>query len=107
MARSTTFRVGGLIAAIVTLAPTAWARAFAGAYLAGVYGWRELYDKYKNQGLNTNLGGMRDQWICHQQVVAIQAPRRATRNLDEWRPDVSYAQTVNAYCNPGGAVIWD
>jgi hypothetical protein len=89
------------------VAPTAWARAFAGAYLAGVYGWRELYDKYRNQGLNTNLGGMRDQWICHQQVVAIRTPRKATWNLDEWRADVTYLQTVNARCNPGGAVIWD
>jgi hypothetical protein len=87
--------------------PTGWARSFAGGYLPGVYGWNELYDKYRNRGLNRNLDGMRDQWICHQQVVAIRSPRKPTWNLDEWRPDVSYIQTVNASCNPGGARWFD
>jgi Protein of unknown function (DUF2599) len=81
--------------------PTTWARLFAGSYAVGVAGWNELYGKYKNKGLNTNLGGMRDQYICHQQVVAIRAPRKPTWNLDEWRPDISYLGTVNALCNPG------
>jgi hypothetical protein len=87
--------------------PTAWSRGLAGAYYAGYYGWIELYAKYRYAGLNTNLDGMRDQYICHQQVVAIRSPRKATWNLDEWRPNVSYAQTVNASCNPGGAKWFD
>lgn len=87
--------------------PTGWARANAGGYLPGKYGWDELYAKYKNKGLNKNLGGMRDQFICHQQVVALRAPNKPTWNLDEWRPDVSYVQTVNASCNPGGSVWFD
>jgi Protein of unknown function (DUF2599) len=83
--------------------PTAFARA-AGilglpqSYRAGVDGWKELYAKYKDRGLNTNLGGMRDQYICHQQI----AYAKRTWNLDEWRPDVSYSATVRAGCNPGG-----
>ncbi len=87
--------------------PTTWARANAGSYLVGTYDWNELYSKYKNKGLNTNLDGMRDQLICHQQVVAVVSPRKATWNLDEWRPNVSYAQTVNASCNPGGSKWFD
>jgi hypothetical protein len=47
---------------------------------------------------NTNLGGMRDQYICHQQIAFA----KRTSNLDEWRPDVSYSATVRARCNPGG-----
>lgn len=85
------------------VSPTGWARANAPGYLVGVAGWEELYSKYKNKGLNTNLGGMRDQYICHQQFVFW----KATWNLDEWRPDVSYAQTVNSKCNPGGGKIID
>jgi hypothetical protein len=87
--------------------PTTWARAQAGSYLVGTYDWNELYSKYKNSGLNTNLNGMRDQLICHQVVVAVVSPTKATWNLDEWRPDVGYVQTVNSRCNPGGSVIWD
>ena len=53
------------------------------------------------------LNGMRDQLICHQQIVAIKDPGKATWNIDEWRPDVGYLQTVNASCNPGGAKWFD
>jgi hypothetical protein len=88
------------------VAPTGWSRSLAGAYLAGVYGFRELQAKTSGT-LNTNVDGMRDQYICHQQVVAVVSPTKATWNLDEWRPNVSYASTVNARCNPGGSVIWD
>jgi hypothetical protein len=89
------------------VSPTGWARANAGSYLVGTYDWNELYDKYKNRGLNTNLSGMRDQLICHQQIVAVVSPTKATWNLDEWRPNVGYLQTVNASCNPGGTKWFD
>ena len=91
------------------VAPTGWARANAGSYSVGVYDWNELYSKYKNvgRGIKSNLGGLQDQLICHQQVVAIASPTKSTWNLDEWRADVSYAATVNARCNPGGSVIFD
>lgn len=78
------------------VSPTGWARAQAGGYWPGSAGWDELYAKYRYRGLNTNLGGMRDQYICHQQFAAW----KSTWNLDEWRPDVSYASTVAAACNP-------
>lgn len=78
------------------VSPTGWARVFGGNYLVGVAGWNELYAKYRNRGLNTNLGGMKDQYICHQQAAAL----KPTWNLDEWRPNVSYAATVAALCNP-------
>lgn len=89
------------------VAPTGWARANAGGYAVGAAGWNELYSKYKNRGLNRNLDGMRDQFICHQQIVALRAPRKPTWNLDEWRPNVGYLQTVNSQCNPGGAKWFD
>jgi hypothetical protein len=84
----------------LSVTPTAWARANCCGAQSGVAasaGWDELYSKYKNAGLNTNLGGMRDQYICHFQFAAF----KSTWNLDEWRPDVSYADTVAALCNPG------
>lgn len=76
--------------------PTTAARAFGGAYLAGVAGWDELYSKYKNKGLDTNLDGMRDQYICHQQFAFF----KDTWNLDEYRKNLSYVDTVAAGCNP-------
>lgn len=85
------------------VSPTKWARVNAPGYAVGVAGWNELYKKYKNKGLNKNLGGMKKQYICHQQFAFW----KTTWNLDEWRPNVSYAQTVNAKCNPGGGKIID
>lgn len=89
------------------VSPSWMARWTAGSYAVGAAGWDELYARYKNSGLNTNLDGMRDQFICHEQVVAIRDPTKPTWNLDEWRPNVSYLQTVNASCNSGGAVWFD
>ena len=86
--------------------PTSWQRYWNG-YWPGSAGWNELYSKYRDRGLNTNLGGMRDQYICHVQIVSVRAPNKATWNLDEWRPDVSYLQTVNSSCNPGGPTWFD
>lgn len=89
--------------------PTTWARANAGSYLVGEYDWSELLSKYQDvgRGIHVNLTGMRDQLICHQVVVAIKSPTKATWNIDEWRPSVGYVQTVNAQCNPGGTKIFD
>lgn len=66
------------------------------ALWAGYAGWDELYAKYKKKGLNTNLGGMKDQYVCHMQFAFF----KSTWNLDEWRPNVSYLATVAAACNP-------
>ena len=93
----------------LAVTPTSWARANAGSYLVGEYDWSELLSKYKSvgRGIKYNLTGMRDQLICHQQVVAVYSPTKATWNIDEWRPSVGYAQTVNSRCNPGGSTIFD
>ncbi|MDQ4500770.1 DUF2599 domain-containing protein [Sinomonas sp. ASV322] len=85
--------------------PTQWARANAYStmsYMIGVIGWDELFSKYRNAGLNTNLNGMRDQYICHQVFVGVRYPNKPTWNLDEWRPDVGWWETVSTQCNPGG-----
>lgn len=83
--------------------PTQWARINAGGFLVGAAGWDELYAKYKNvgRGIRNNLAGMRDQFICHEQFVAIRTPNKPSWNLDEWRPNVGYPQTVAHQCNPG------
>lgn len=86
--------------------PTAWQRFWNG-YWPGAAGWDELYARYRWSGLTTNLEGMRDQYICHVQIVSVRAPERPTWNLDEWRPNVGYTQTINSYCNPGGAKWFD
>ena len=86
--------------------PTSWQRVWNGYYPAKA-GWNELYSKYRNRGLNTNLDGMKDQYMCHVQIVSVRSPNKPTWNLDEWRPNVSYAQTINASCNPGGAKWFD
>lgn len=82
--------------------PTGWARSITFIFnlpvsvFAGYAGWDELYARYKNKGLNTNLGGMEDQYVCHLQF----APLKDTWNVVEWRPNVSYASTVAQLCNP-------
>lgn len=40
-------------------------------------------------------------------AVSVRAPRKATWNLDEWRPSVGYLQTVAQSCNPAGARWFD
>lgn len=86
--------------------PTEWARSNGSSYLVGTWGWDELYARYQ-AGLTTNLSGMRDQYICHQQIVAVYAPDRPTWNIDEWRPDVGWLETINSSCNPGGPRWFD
>lgn len=83
--------------------PTGWARGWAGNLKVGQAGWRELYSKYKDKGrgIKVNIRGMRHQYVCHQEYVAVRSPRKETWNLDEWRPDVGYDKTVDASCNPG------
>lgn len=80
--------------------PTDWQRFFNG-YAPAVAGWNELYSKYRNHGLNTNLGSMKNQYICHVLIVSWYAPDKSTWDLDEWRPDVGLTDTINHKCNPG------
>ena len=66
--------------------------------VADPYLWIDLIDsaEWLQRGINTNIGGLRDQYICHQQFAFF----KDRWNLDEWRPDVSYPATVAAGCNP-------
>ncbi len=82
---------------ILVVRPTTAARTFNG-WFPSVAGWNELYDKWKDHGLDTNLGSMRNQYICHQQFSWFGGG--PTWDLEEWRPDVGYASTVAAECNP-------
>lgn len=74
--------------------PTNWARRFGGNYWVGVYGYDELYNK---DWIDLNYSGMRDQFICHHQFAYW---RSGAYHLEEWRPNVGYASTVEALCNP-------
>jgi hypothetical protein len=82
----------------LSVTPTWWARANGGSAGGGVgaLAWNELYSKFKNKGLNRNLGSMRNQLICHE-IIAFLKP---TWNLDEWRPDVGLLGTLAHACNP-------
>ena len=82
--------------------PTLFARLQAGSGLAAQLGWNELYSDYRNvgRGIKHNLDGLKKQYFCHQQIVAFRAPRKPTWDIDEWRPDVSYLDTIRASCNP-------
>lgn len=80
--------------------PTPYARKLS-SYQAGYYGWIELYNRMSYDGLDTNLSGMQDQYICHQEWATWWDPNKPTWNLDEWRANVGYARTVFYRCNPG------
>ena len=41
---------------------------------------------------------MKDQALCHWDTIA--RIKKSTWNLETWRPDVSYARTIAALCNP-------
>ncbi len=56
---------------------------------------REFYAVDSNW--TSNRSGMRDQFMCHRNF----APKKVPWNLEPNRPDVGYAQTVTAGCNPG------
>lgn len=45
----------------------------------------------------SNRSGMKDQYMCHRNF----APNKVPWNLEPTRPDVGYAKTVAARCNPG------
>ncbi|MEK1841739.1 MAG: DUF2599 domain-containing protein [Pseudomonas sp.] len=57
--------------------------------------WDELSRDYSNSSYWQNTHGLRHQLICH---LAI-ARDKPQWNLEPWRPDVGYAQTLAAGCN--------
>jgi hypothetical protein len=84
--------------------PTPWGRINY-TIPVGAFAWDELSTKYPYY-VQVNANGMRDQLICHW-VIAAHWINHPSYNLDYWRPDVGFAQTVNANCNPGGSVWFD
>lgn len=43
---------------------------------------------------------LRDQFRCHAEFTTIVEPDKPSWNLELWRPDVGYLDTVVARCNP-------
>jgi hypothetical protein len=56
----------------------------------------ELLRDYSNSRYWSNTHGLRHQLICH---LAI-ARDKPEWNIEPWRPDVGYARTLAAGCNP-------
>lgn len=74
----------------LVVTPTRASRAFGGAYLAGVYGWKEVEARAGRQNVQ-----MQWQYICHQQFAFA----KATYNLDTWWRRANYPDVVNHRCN--------
>lgn len=49
---------------------------------------------------SVNRNNMKNQFLCHFDFARVSDPDKASWNLEQWRPDVSYTATVLAGCNP-------
>lgn len=58
--------------------------------------WAAVYNYFRTEGHWSNTEGMRKQYLCHVDYAKYEADW----NLEPWRPNVSYSQTVVARCNP-------
>ncbi len=58
--------------------------------------WNILKNRHQSSSYWSNTNGMKDQYECHANYAFNKRPW----NLETWRPDVSYAATVAAGCNP-------
>jgi hypothetical protein len=65
-----------------------------------VDGWEQLISAYPDPRLDQAQTRLRHQYICHQQFATIKEPDKPTWDLEMDRPDVGYAATVRASCNP-------
>lgn len=77
--------------------PTASGRTAAGD-LARTSAWQEVL----RTAPLADTASMRDQFYCHWDFARLVEPAKTSWNLEAWRPDVGYAATVQAECNPGG-----
>jgi hypothetical protein len=84
----------------LVVTPTDAARQAAGSHSAGVDGWEQLLDTVPGLAEHPARERLRLQFICHQQFATIAEPDKATWDLEADRPDVDYAATVTAHCNP-------
>ena len=83
---------------IMHVYPTGWAKVWGG-YLPAAAGWDELYERYRG-GLTTNLGSMRNQYICHHMLSTGGIFGGDTWDLEEWVPDVGLSRFMLNGCNP-------
>jgi Protein of unknown function (DUF2599) len=85
--------------------PTPWAIFNSGYYRVAEYGWEELVNKDTYHTINTNVGGMHDQYDCHQIlfVGVIRLPSGAVYHLDEFKQNVGLPLTMAYGCNPPDA----
>ena len=58
--------------------------------------WDTVIAKHGRDTEWKNESGMKDQFHCHNDFASAKRPW----NLEPWRPDVGYALTVAAGCNP-------
>lgn len=58
--------------------------------------WDTVVAKHGRDTQWKNESGMKDQFHCHNDFASAKRPW----NLEPWRPDVGYALTVKAGCNP-------
>lgn len=85
--------------------PTVWGRAGAFVTVGGATYfwlrssfWNEV--KSKTAGTREETNSMRDQFYCHVDFVRIYDPKKASWNIDTWRPNVSYKEMIRSDCNP-------
>lgn len=67
-----------------------------GATLIGEMAWETVYNRFRYQSCWYNTNGLKDQFMCHVSWAMNKSPW----NLEPSRPDVGYAATVAASCNP-------
>lgn len=58
--------------------------------------WATVYNKFYTDSRWKNTAGMKDQYMCHYNLTINKTPW----HLEPWRPNVGWAATVKAFCNP-------
>ncbi|MGH1524723.1 DUF2599 domain-containing protein [Leifsonia sp. L25] len=76
--------------------PSWYARAWGAPTMAGLAMWDEVVKRAPS----ANTGSMYNQFFCHWDFVRFRVPNKVSWNLDKNRPNVGYAATVAASCNP-------
>ncbi len=74
------------------------AAAQIGGRPEGIQAWSEVLALSPD----ADIPGMWDQFLCHWQFAELVEPGKDSWNIEPWRPQVGYAEMVEAGCNPGG-----
>lgn len=71
--------------------------AFAGIETGPIsWSWNTLFSKHQNDAQWKNAQGIKEQYMCHVNFAANKNPW----NLEPWRSQVGYNETVACSCNP-------